>query len=167
MSWLPLRPRVAWPTPLLQGRAGDMTPARPRARAAALPAWVEPQLATLTRDRFSDSAWLFERKLDGERCLTFADHDGVRLMSRNQRDITATYPEIATALAAQINTPGQILDGEIVAFRNGATSFSQLQQRLGLQHPSASLVSAMPVTYFLFDVMYSGGRDVRPLPQLE
>jgi bifunctional non-homologous end joining protein LigD len=144
-----------------------MTAARSRAHAVTLPAWVEPQLATLTRDRFSDPAWLFERKLDGERCLTFADSDGIRLMSRNQRDISTTYPEIAAGLAAQITAPGQILDGEIVAFRAGATSFSQLQQRLGLLHPSASLVDSVPVTYFIFDVMHAGGKDVRPLPQLE
>lgn len=144
-----------------------MTAARSRAHAVTLPAWVEPQLATLTRDRFSDPAWLFERKLDGERCLTFADSEGIRLMSRNQRDISNTYPEIAAALAAQVTAPGQILDGEIVAFRAGATSFSQLQQRLGLLHPSASLVDSVPVTYFIFDVMYAGGKDVRPLPQLE
>ena len=39
---------------------------------AGLPGWLEPELATLTRDRFSDPAWIFERKLDGERCLAFA-----------------------------------------------------------------------------------------------
>jgi bifunctional non-homologous end joining protein LigD len=138
-----------------------------RSADVSLPAWVEPELATLTRDRFSDPAWLFERKLDGERCLTFADRDGVRLMSRNQHDISTTYPEIAAALTAQVAAPGQILDGEIVAFRDGATSFSQLQQRLGLAHPSASLVSSVPVTYYIFDVLYSGGQDVRSLPQLE
>ncbi len=40
---------------------------------SGLPAWLEPELATLTEDRFSDAAWIFERKLDGERCLAFAD----------------------------------------------------------------------------------------------
>lgn len=138
-----------------------------RSTDVSLPAWVEPELATLTRDRFSDAGWLFERKLDGERCLTFADSDGVRLMSRNQRDISTTYPEIAAAVAAQITAPGQILDGEIVAFRGGATSFSQLQQRLGLLHPSESLVSSVPVTYYIFDILYTGGRDARSLPQRE
>ena len=68
---------------------------------AGLPAWLGPELATLTRDRFSDPAWIFERKLDGERCLAFADGERVRLMTRNQNDITSTYPEIAKALAAQ------------------------------------------------------------------
>src|SRR5580693_7099274 len=115
-------------TPAAAARAGE---------TSSLPAWVEPQLATLTRERFSDPGWVFERKLDGERCLTFADSAGVRLISRNQRDITSTYPDVAAALAAQITTPGQVLDGEIVAFSGSATSFARLQQRLGLAHPSA------------------------------
>jgi bifunctional non-homologous end joining protein LigD len=166
------------------------TPAGPvRARSGAgargatgLPTWIEPQLATLTRERFSDPDWVFERKLDGERCIAFADHDngndtGIRLMSRNQRDITTTFPEIAAALAAQITAaqitaahitgPGHIVDGEIVAFKGSSTSFAQLQQRIGVAHPSASLLSAAPAFYYIFDVMYAGGQDVRPLPQLE
>lgn len=43
---------------------------------ADLPSWVEPELATLTRDRFSDPDWVYERKLDGERCLAFCGPDG-------------------------------------------------------------------------------------------
>ena len=145
-------------TPASQKRAGA---------TSSLPGWVEPQLAMLTRERFSDPDWVFERKLDGERCLAFADSAGIRLLSRNQRDITSTYPDIATALSAQVTSPGHILDGEIVAFSGSATSFAQLQQRLGLAHPSPSLVSAVPAYYYIFDVMYAGGEDVRPLPQLQ
>jgi hypothetical protein len=66
-----------------------------------MPAWVEPQLATLTRQRFSGPDWLFERKLDGERCLAFASEADVRLMSRSRHEITGTFPEIVPALAAQ------------------------------------------------------------------
>ena len=69
--------------------------------AAALPSWVEPQLATLTRERFSDPEWLYERKLDGERCLAFCGPAGVTLKSRSKHDITTTFPEIAAALATQ------------------------------------------------------------------
>src|ERR1700678_887084 len=81
----------------------------------AMPTWVEPQLATLTRERFSSPEWIFERKLDGERCLAFADSGGVRLLSRSQHDITRTFPEIAAALAAQ-HHGDVVVDGEIVAF---------------------------------------------------
>ena len=49
------------------------------------PGWLDPELATLTRDRFSDPGWIFERKLDGERCLAFRSGRPVRLMTRNRQ----------------------------------------------------------------------------------
>jgi bifunctional non-homologous end joining protein LigD len=131
-----------------------------------LPAWLEPELATLTRDRFSDPAWIFERKLDGERCLVYADGGEVRLMTRNQHVVNSTFPEIAEALAAQ-GHEGYIIDGEIVAFDGSETRFERLQQRLGLAHPGPELLAAVPVVYYLFDVLYADGRDTRPLPLLE
>ena len=102
------------------------------------PAWVEPELAALTRGRFSDPAWIFERKLDGERCLAFTDKQ-TRLMTRNQKDDTATYPEVAAALDAQ-QARGFIVDGEIVAFEGSQTSFSRLQQRLERSRPKTMLI---------------------------
>jgi len=50
-----------------------------------LPDWVEPQLATLTSGRFSDPGWIFERKLDGERCLAFGHRGKVTLLTRNRK----------------------------------------------------------------------------------
>jgi bifunctional non-homologous end joining protein LigD len=135
-------------------------------RKTTMPSWVEPQLATLTRARFSDPAWIFERKLDGERCLAFADSGGVRLMSRSQREITSTFPEIARALAEQ-RRGDLIVDGEIVAFDGSQTRFERLQHRLGQVSPPDSLLHDVPVYYYLFDVLYADGRDTRPLPQRE
>ncbi|HYA52051.1 MAG TPA: non-homologous end-joining DNA ligase [Streptosporangiaceae bacterium] len=134
---------------------------------AGLPAWCEPELATLTRDRFSDPAWIYERKLDGERCLAFAGARGVRLMTRNQHDISSTFPEIAAALAAQRLGDDFVADGEIVAFDKDQTKFERLQRRLGVIKPGADLLAQVPVYYYLFDVLYAGGRDVRPLPLTE
>ena len=132
-----------------------------------LPSWVEPQLATLTKDRFSDPAWIFERKPDGERCLAFRGRaQGVRLLTRNQHDVTGTFPEIAAALDAQ-RTRGFIVDGEIVAFAGGQTKFERLQHRLGVAHPEPALVTGFPVFYYIFDVLYAGDRDVRPRPELD
>ena len=130
------------------------------------PQWVEPELATLTRERFSDPAWVFERKLDGERCLGFADSSGVRLMSRNRHEITTTFPEVAQALAAQ-RAGDVVVDGEIVAFDGPQTRFELLQHRLGVAHPADALLREVPVYYYVFDVLYAEGRDVRPLPLLE
>jgi DNA ligase D-like protein (predicted ligase) len=136
------------------------------AKQNGLPAWLEPELATLTRDRFSDPAWIFERKLDGERCLVYADGGEVRLMTRNQHVVSSTFPEIADALAAQ-QRDGYIVDGEIVAFEGSETRFERLQQRLGLASPGPELLAAVPVVYYLFDVLYAEGQDTRPLPLLE
>jgi bifunctional non-homologous end joining protein LigD len=125
--------------------------------------WIEPMLATLTKERFFESDWIYERKFDGERCLTYRSGASVRLMTRNQKDVSATYPELAGALADQAATDF-VVDGEIVALDRGATSFTRLQQRLGVRSPSAELIRAVPVVYFIFDVMRAGGRDVRDLP---
>jgi DNA ligase D-like protein (predicted ligase) len=137
---------------------------------ADLPSWVEPELATLTRDRFSDPDWVYERKLDGERCLAFCGPDGVVLRSRNKRDITTTFPEVAEALAAQrqdAGSGGLVLDGEVVAFDGDQTRFERLQHRLGLVNPGQELLRSVPVVYHMFDVMYAEGKDIRQLPLLE
>ena len=134
---------------------------------AGLPGWLDPELATLTRDRFSDPAWIFERKLDGERCLAFVGGGQVRLMTRNEHDISSTFPEVAEALAAQHLGDDFVVDGEIVAFDKGETKFSLLQHRFGVINPAADLLAQVPAYYYLFDVLWAGGRDVRPLPLLE
>jgi DNA ligase D-like protein (predicted ligase) len=125
--------------------------------------WMEPELATLTRDRFFSPDWVYERKFDGERCLAYSGTGTIRLMTRNQQDVSGTYPEIAAALSAQSAT-GFVIDGEVVALQRGATSFSRLQQRLGVRSPSAQVIRAVPVTYFVFDVLRADGDDVRHLP---
>src|SRR5271154_5251865 len=130
------------------------------------PGWLDPELATLTRDRFSDPAWIFERKLDGERCLAFRSGDSVRLMTRNQKENTSTYPELSQALMLQ-QASDFIIDGEIVAFAGPQTSFSRLQQRLGVRHPGPDLLAQVPVRYYIFDVLWAEGRDVRPLALAE
>jgi bifunctional non-homologous end joining protein LigD len=140
-----------------------MTRNQPAVAGQSLPRWVEPQLATLTRERFSDPAWVFERKLDGERCLAFVTSSGTRLMSRSQHDITRTFPEIAEALTTQ-RRGDVVVDGEIVAFAGDQTRFGRLQQRLGVVNPAKSLLDAVPVYYYVFDVMHADGRDTRSLP---
>ncbi|HEY0716266.1 MAG TPA: non-homologous end-joining DNA ligase [Streptosporangiaceae bacterium] len=142
-------------------------PASGRGRTqGSQPDWLEPELATLTRDRFSDPAWLYERKLDGERCLAFRSGDSVRLMTRNQKEVASNYPEIAGALRDQ-SARDCVVDGEIVAFRGAETSFGLLQQRIHVAHPGEQLLRKVPVFYYIFDVLYAGGQDVRPRPLRE
>ena len=142
------------------------SPGRPPQARPDQPAWLDPELATLTQERFSDPEWIYERKLDGERCLAFRAGGQVRLMTRNQKEDTSTYPEIAGALAAQ-QADDFIVDGEIVAFEGDQTRFARLQQRLGVRHPGQALRDEVPVYYYIFDVLWAGGRDVRPEPLRE
>lgn len=110
--------------------------------------------AVLSQERFSDPAWTFERKLDGIRCIAIKAHRSVRLLSRNHLSLNARFPEIAAVLETQ--TPSQlVLDGEIVAFSGGQTSFERLQQR-GEHHAS--------VFYYVFDVLHLAGYDTTALP---
>ena len=130
------------------------------------PDWFDPELATLTRDRFSDPAWIYERKLDGERCLAFRDGDELRLMTRNRKIVSSTYPELVEAFMAQ-KADDFVLDGEVVAFSDGQTRFAQLQQRMQVARPSAELLRTVPVQYYLFDVLWADGTDLRPEPLRE
>ncbi len=133
---------------------------------STLPATVPAQLATLTEERFSDPAWVFERKLDGVRCLARRTADGqVRLLSRNDKDMSRTYPEIAVAIAEQADTD-LVVDGEVVAFAGRRTSFERLQGRLGLTNPDDALATGIPVFYYVFDLLQLDGCDVRRLPLL-
>jgi DNA ligase D-like protein (predicted ligase) len=131
-----------------------------------MPSWADPMLATLTHERFSDAAWIFERKLDGERCLAFRDGRSVHLFSRNRKPLDATYPEVVDALQAE---PVQsfIIDGEIVAFVGEQTSFERLQQRMQIADAAAARRAGVPVVYYVFDLLYLDGRDTRRLPLSE
>lgn len=144
-----------------EGGEGSAKPA-----LAGPPEWVDPELATLTRDRFSDPGWIYERKFDGERCIAYRDGARLRLLTRNRQQVNGTYPELVQALGAQ-RAAQFVVDGEVVAFRGRATSFSELQQRLGVRDPGPALLRAVPVYYYLFDVLYADGRDVRQLPLRE
>jgi DNA ligase D-like protein (predicted ligase) len=133
---------------------------------SAAPVTVPAQLATLTEERFSDPAWIFERKLDGVRCIARRGTDGgVRLLSRNDRDMSRTYPEVAVAVSEQAATD-VVLDGEIVAFEGRRTSFERLQGRLGIGDPDAALATGIPVFYYVFDLLFADGCDLRRLPLL-
>jgi bifunctional non-homologous end joining protein LigD len=132
-------------------------------RPAAHPEWVGPMLATLTERRFSDPAWIYERKLDGERVLGFRHGEGIRLLSRTRRPLANTYPELADALAGQ-EAQDFVVDGEVVAFERGQTRFSRLQQRLGITDPEVARHSPVAIYFYLFDLLHLEGQDTTRLP---
>ncbi len=138
--------------------------ARKKLRRMEQPDWQDPMLATLTKQRFDDHGWIFDRKLDGERCIAYKKHEGIRLMSRNKHSINTSYPEVVEALQKQ-SVQDFIIDGEIVAFdQKGATKFELLQPRMGvLESPG----SGAPVYYYVFDILYYDGYDTTQLTQLD
>lgn len=134
-------------------------------RERAQPEWTAPMLATLTDEYFSDEEWIFERKLDGERALAFRAGHAVRLRSRNRKDLGEVYPEIVDALGRE--QPGGddfVVDGEIVAFDGGVTSFARLQGRMQKADPEAARATGIAVFYYLFDVLHVDGHDITRLP---
>jgi bifunctional non-homologous end joining protein LigD len=121
------------------------------------PAWIDPMLATLTEERFSDKNWVFEKKLDGVRGLAYCKGKDVLIFSRNKLSFNHSYPGIVEQLRKQpVNNC--ILDGEIVAFEKGVSSFAKLQQRMQVK---------VETFYFIFDILYLNGFDLRQLPLLE
>jgi bifunctional non-homologous end joining protein LigD len=118
---------------------------------------IEPMKAVLSDQPFSDPGWIFERKLDGIRCIAIRDGSGLSLMSRTGRRMNDQFPEIAAAL--ERGQPGDfVADGEVVAMRDGVSSFELLQQRHRRR---------VPVYYYVFDLPRLGGEDLRPLPLRE
>ncbi len=126
---------------------------RELAVASPAPRHAELMKAVLVREGFSDPEWIFERKLDGIRCLAVREHDQVRLLSRNDLDLGGRYPEIRDAVTGQAHRRFAV-DGEVVAFEGAQTSFARLAQR-GRE--------PVPVFFYIFDLLWVDGYDIRGL----
>jgi bifunctional non-homologous end joining protein LigD len=120
------------------------------------PDFVKPMTATLVQTLPEGDQWLYEVKLDGYRALLIKDGDRVRIISRNQNDLTASYPAIAAA-GARMRAASVVLDGEVVALdAAGHPSFQALQHRTA--HPSRAIV------FYAFDALHIDGRDLTREP---
>ncbi|WP_433726200.1 non-homologous end-joining DNA ligase [Nocardia sp. CA-129566] len=110
-----------------------------------------------------DDRWAYEVKFDGIRAIGYIDDD-LRLVSRNDKDITAAWPELVDLAPA---SPRFVVDGEIVAFTaDGRTSFEALQPRMHQRNPAAirALRRTIPATYLIFDLLHIGDRSLIDLP---
>jgi bifunctional non-homologous end joining protein LigD len=151
------------PLPVDDLLAGLPANVRALLRPGPQPEWMDPMLATLTKRRFSSPDWVYERKLDGERCLGFRNNGKVRLLSRNRLRLDGTYPELVDALVSQTDHD-IVVDGEVVAFDHGHQSFAALQRRLGITDPRLARRSGIEVVYYIFDVLHLDGHFVDALP---
>jgi DNA ligase D-like protein (predicted ligase) len=128
--------------------------------AAPLPQWVRPQLTQLVDTAPDRDQWLHEIKYDGYRMHARLDRGAVTLLTRTGLDWTHKYPAIATAVAS----PGArqaYLDGELCGVGpDGITSFNIVQL-------ASDSGNAAALVFFLFDLLYLDGEDLRPPPLIE
>lgn len=133
---------------------------------AGLPRLVQPMLATLRHRLPSDQdRYGWEFKWDGVRAIAYVSGHQVRLLSRNDKDMTGSYPELAV-FAERVNAP-VILDGEIVALHTGRPDFEVLQSRMHVRRPAARLTDSIPVQLYVFDLLYRGDQPLLGLPYTE
>lgn len=123
---------------------------------------VAPMLATLCSKPFSDPHWIYERKLDGMRCILIKKNDKVFILSRNHVIQNNFYPELVTALKKYKSD--FVLDSEVVAFDGTQTSFEKLQERMHVKDPTPAIIKKVPLTVFVFDILNLNDHDVTDMP---
>ncbi|MCU1586744.1 MAG: polymerase LigD, ligase domain protein [Frankiales bacterium] len=116
---------------------------------------LSPMLASTAPLPVGDR-WAYEIKWDGVRALVAVEGGKVRAVSRRGNDITGGYPELE-ALVKPLKKKAVLLDGELVALKNGIPDFGELQSRMHVRAPAPDLVASTPVTFVPFDVLQVGG----------
>ncbi|MGY8974534.1 MAG: DNA ligase D [Sphingomonadales bacterium] len=143
--------------------AGKSKP-RPR-KAAPLPDYRKPQLATLVDDVPAGNRWMHEIKFDGYRTLVAVKGDTVRVFTRNGKDWTDKFGPLVEAIAA-LDLPSCLIDGEVVAYDGkGNPDFSTLQQVLKRGHGSQGKQDKLAL--HAFDLLELDGEDLTGLPNIE
>jgi len=168
---LPVKPSKKASSGVSAGPAANLPPVKLKmpqgARPASMLTKFQAALATLAENPSSDPSWLFEIKWDGIRALACVKDGKMKLLSRANRDITREYPDLSV-IANSVNAKEVCLDGEIVALDSeGRSDFQRLQNRMGVQNPSARSTEEIPVVYYAFDITYCDGHDLRNVPLIE
>ena len=149
----PYAPLFAW----LEGRG-------PRPDPEGAPVFRPPMLAhpieEADRASLDWQSFRAEWKWDGIRVQLVATPNGRRLYSRGAEDISRAFPEIVEAMDFHA-----VLDGELLVIRDGVVApFADLQQRLNRKTVTPKLMARHPVGVRLYDMLFEGGEDLRPLP---
>jgi len=124
---------------------------------SAKPRFIDPMKAKLMENPPATGGWIYELKFDGIRLIAIKSHEKVSLLSRNQNDLSARFPEIVDAIQ---NLPVDecVLDGEVVALDEEGRSSFQLLQALEMEGRKS------PVYFYAFDLLQLDGKDLVSLP---
>src|SRR5215216_8124958 len=123
----------------------------------AKPLFIEPMKAKLVETPPTTGDWIYELKFDGIRLIAIKDRRKVSLLSRNQNDLSARFPEIVQALK-NLAVDECVLDGEVVAVdEEGRSSFQLLQAREMEGRKS-------PIYFYAFDLLQLDGKSLLSLP---
>src|SRR5262245_39219285 len=124
---------------------------------SAKPRFIEPMKAKLVEKPPTTGDWIYELKFDGIRLVAIRDHEKVSLLSRNQNDLSARFPEIVDAVK---NLPAGecVLDGEVVALDDQGRSSFQLLQAREMEGRRT------PIYFYLFDLLQLDGKSLVSLP---
>jgi bifunctional non-homologous end joining protein LigD len=143
-----------WRSGSPENRAG-----RKAAPSAPLPQFIEPMKALLVESP-PPGAWLYEIKFDGFRAIALKGGSEARLLSRNEKDFGAKFPEVLESVC-ELKVKDAVIDGEIVALdEKGISSFQLLQAfELGEERP--------PIFYYAFDLLRLNGKDLHESPLKE
>ncbi|GAA3996722.1 DNA ligase D [Sphingomonas humi] len=146
-----------------ESNRGGKKGGRTKRKVAPPPAFLEPQLATLADHPPTGSGWIHEYKYDGYRLLLSVGEGGAVAWTRNGKDWSDYFPELAAAAAASL-PGGCLLDGEAVALdADGKPNFSLLQSTIkggkGQDRPD--------LAFYAFDLLVDRGEDIRKLTNLE
>ena len=124
------------------------------------PEFIAPQLPRLVTNVPEDSRWIYEMKFDGYRMQAHLKHSISQLFTRTGLDWSNSFPHILNGLE-KIKATDAIFDGEIVALDDeGHGNFQHLQNSLTLKNDQN-------LRYYIFDIMYLNGKDLRDLPLIE
>lgn len=123
------------------------------------PAFIEPMLATLVQEYFSNENWLYEQKWDGYRILAYRNKENIKLLTRNLIDYTDSFPEVANSLKNQ-KCDNFILDGEVIAIKDYKHAFEFLQRKRLIK-------DSVKVVYCLFDIIYLNGYSLMNLELID
>ena len=129
---------------------------------------MRPMLASQGTAIPSGEQWAHEIKWDGMRVLADVTGGRLKLLSRNENDVTASFPELSS-LAGPGMPHDMLLDGEVVSLGGGLPSFSALAERMHVADPRKArrLAAAQPVTFMVFDLLRLHGVDITARPLAE